>query len=406
MSLRILAFEPDSRDFDQIVAALHHSAMDCTVDRVVSRDQMMDALRTMSPDVLLIDYARSDGEALQATLWSRNTDLPVLMVSKPVGDAEAVRAMRAGASDFVLTSELPRLADAIRVALRKREEAEKERRAQQELRSAAEKIRENQKMVTIGRLTGMITHEINNPLEAIANLLYLLRHEGSLSPQAIAYLDIAEREMARVVQISHQTLSFYRDSTSPVRQRPHELVDEVLALYRRKLSTKNITVRTRYDFRGTLLLYPGELRQVLSNLVVNAIDAMEPGGRLILHVYRTRRWSDARLSGVRIVVADTGTGIPADKLRHIGEPFFTTKGQQGTGLGLWVSQGIMRKYGGDLQISSSTNPMHHGSVFSIFLPEEMGPKAAGSDGSRKRSEEHPATGTGLLGAREPQQARA
>jgi signal transduction histidine kinase len=174
-------------------------------------------------------------------------------------------------------------------------------------------------------------------------------------------------------------------------------VDEVLALLRRKIMQKKIDVVRRYDFSGEIVLYPGEMRQVLSNLVVNAIEAMQPGGKVIVHIYETRKWNDGEVRGVRISIADTGTGIAPEQLQHIGEPFFTTKGQKGTGLGLWVSQGILRKYGGELRISSSTKPEHHGTVFSMFLPKEMKPVAPAKDTARQTLTELAADPKALLG---------
>ena len=399
MGVRILAFEPDESDFRLLESALSAPGLDAQLQQVKTREEFLAALKNRLPEVVLVDYGRTEGEGMQALLWSQNVSdgggrIPVILVTEPRGDAAAVRALKAGASDYVLKSDLGRLPDAVRSALREREEASKQARSAHELRFAAEQIRENQKLVTIGRLSGMITHEINNPLAAIANLLYLLRHEGSLSADALSYLRMAEKEMNRVVQISRQTLNFYREASSPERQKPQDLVDEVLTLYRRSLMEKNIKVRRRYDFAGTIMLYPGEMRQVISNMVINAIEAMQPGGTLTVHVYETRKWNQSSVSGVRIVIADTGNGIPADKLRQIGEPFFTTKGERGTGLGLWVSQGIIHKYGGDLQVSSSTSPNHHGTVFSIFLPKDMRTRTHSGGPVRLRRSSYEAKGSG------------
>ncbi len=375
MSLRIVAFEPNTRDFRAIQSALSAGSLETELEQARTREELFSKIKGSAPDVLLVDYARAEGGCMQAIMWSRNVSggngrVPVILVTDPVGDTAAVTALKAGASDYILKSELDRLPDAIRASLREHEESSKHIVGQQELRHATEQIRENQKLVTIGRLSGMIAHEINNPLAAIANLLYLLRHDGNLESKALGYLKLAENEMARVVQISRQTLSFYREANAPEQQKPQDLMEEVLMLYRRTLMEKKIQVRRRYDFQGSVLLYPGEMRQVFSNLVINAIESMHTSGTLTIHVYEAHKWDKSRKGGVRIVVADTGTGIPREKLLQIGEPFFTTKGQKGTGLGLWVSQGILRKYGGDLQVSSSTHPLHHGTVFSIFWPKD------------------------------------
>lgn len=386
MHLRILIFEPHYGDFQALAKALREAGLEVDLHQATTREEFWAALKECSPDVVLVDIGRGEGVDNEALMWSQNASVshgraPVIIVTEPLGDMAAVRALKAGASDYVLKTELGRLGDAIRSAVQERQEGEKQVRSMRDLRHAAEQIRESQKLVTIGRLSGMITHEINNPLAAIANLLYLLNNEGSLSANALKYLQLAEKEMERVVQISRQTLSFYRETNAPERQKPKDLIEEVLSLYRRNLMEKNIAVRRRYDFDGAIMIYPGEMRQVLSNLVVNAIEAMQPAGCLTVHVYETRRWSDISVCGVRVVIADTGAGISAEKLHQIGEPFFTTKGQKGTGLGLWVSQGIVRKYGGDLQVSSSTNPQRHGTVFSVFLPTELGPRVQGRGGS-------------------------
>ena len=356
-------------------AALENSGLQVRMQQVATRDGFLQEFRHEHPDVVLVDYSRTDGDGMQAALWSRNVSdkggrVPVIFVTDPMGDEVAVMALKAGVHDYVLKQQLNRLPDAIRTALREREQKDAEMRSQVELQHAAEQIRENQKLVNMGRISGMITHEINNPLSAISNLLYLIRHEGSLSPNGLTYLDMAEREMERVVKISRQTLSFYREAKQPEALRPQELVEEVFSLYHRLIKERAVEIHRHYDFEGTITMFPGELRQVLSNIVVNAIEAMPIRGTLTVRVHAEHRWDDHSSAGVRIVVADNGAGIPADKLRMIGEPFFTTKGQNGTGLGLWVTQGIVRKYGGNMQVSSSTSPDHHGTVFSIFLPTE------------------------------------
>jgi len=231
---------------------------------------------------------------------------------------------------------------------------------------AAETLRSSHKLIELGRLSASIAHEINNPLSSITNLLFLLRQEEGLSPLAAGYLDLIESEMDRVIAISKQTLSFSRESNKPDHVSLVELVEEVLFLYRHRVEQKHLEVRRGYAAAEAVWGYPGELRQVLSNLIINAVDASLPGGHLQL---RVRKATNGRGdSGVRVTVADTGSGIPPEVLRRLGEPFFTTKGQQGTGLGLWVIRAIVERHGGELRLRSRWGGRRHGTVFSLFLP--------------------------------------
>jgi two-component system NtrC family sensor kinase len=239
----------------------------------------------------------------------------------------------------------------------------------------ADLLRENQKLITMGRLTASIAHEINNPLESVTNLLFLMGEERGLPPGVRAYLALAQRELSRAVQISKQTLNFYRESQSPAPVHLEELLEEVLVLYERKISDKKLTLRRRYTSTPELDLFPGEIRQVFSNLIVNAIEATHEGGTLWIRLRRAHLWSDSGIQGLRVTVADNGAGIPKETRRRLGTPFLTTKGQNGTGLGLWVAMSIIDRNRGNLRIYSSTNSRRHGTIFSIFLPTNMHPQA-------------------------------
>jgi len=249
-----------------------------------------------------------------------------------------------------------------------------------EMKQAEHMLRNSEKLASVGRLAATIAHEINNPLEAVTNVLYLLERTAGMPPYAAELVAIAQKEMQRISMIVKQTLGFHRESVAPVRISIADLFDEVISLYQRKLDSAGIHVHRSYRSRGEIEGYPGELRQVFSNLIINAADAIARGGHIHLRVQDvTRRfWPERRrgprlggnssLNGVRVVIADTGPGIPAENRRRLFEPFFTTKGEKGTGLGLWVSQGIIMKHGGRMQMRSSTRPGRSGTVFSIFLP--------------------------------------
>jgi PAS domain S-box-containing protein len=234
-------------------------------------------------------------------------------------------------------------------------------------KQSEEAIRRSEKLATTGRLAASIAHEINNPLEAVLNLLYLARHDSS---HATKYLTMAEHEVGRVAQLAQQTLGFVRDNSSPEAMNPAGIMDEILQLYSRKLEGRQIRVTRRYRNQLQINGYSGELRQLLANLLVNAVDAMAEKGSLQVRVATSHDWSDGR-DGVRITVADNGSGIPRDDLRHIFEPFYTTKPETGTGLGLWVSRGIVEKHGGTIRVRSRTSGSRSGTVFLIFLPLRM-----------------------------------
>jgi PAS domain S-box-containing protein len=235
-----------------------------------------------------------------------------------------------------------------------------------------EALRKTEKLAATGRLAASIAHEINNPLEAITNLLFLLRNYCELEEPAMGYVVMAEHEARRISEITQQTLRFYRQSTLPARANMGELLDSVLTLYHGRLSNLSIQVEKDYDAEMDLFCFAGEVRQVFANLIGNAIDATPQGGRLLVRARRSRKWKDPRQIGVRFAIADTGCGMePAVKAR-VFEPFFTTKEVTGTGLGLWVSQEIILKSRGLVHLRSRVqrNGRTGGTVFQIFLPDD------------------------------------
>jgi signal transduction histidine kinase len=231
-------------------------------------------------------------------------------------------------------------------------------------KQSEEAVRRSEKLATAGRLAVSIAHEINNPLEAVINLLYLARHDPANTQQ---YLTMAEEEVGRIAHLAQQTLGFVRDTSSPGWMDPAIIMDEVLQLYSRKLESRRIRVTRRYRNSGQISGYAGELRQLLANLLVNAIDAMAEGGSLQVRVAGGRQWPDGR-EGIRITVADNGSGIPRESLQRIFEPFYTTKKDAGTGLGLWVSRGIVQKHGGLIRVRSRAEGPATGTVFTVFMP--------------------------------------
>jgi len=231
---------------------------------------------------------------------------------------------------------------------------------------AEEALRRTEKLATAGRLTAAIAHEINNPLEAITNLLYLARRDPTRADQ---HLEMAEREVLRIADIAQQTLGFVRDVSDTRPLNVSLTLEEVLQLYALKITSKQIHTKKEFDEHCEIRGFAGELRQLFSNLIVNAVDAMPQGGQLRLRVSRAQERSGSQRSGVRVIFADNGSGIPDSDQARIFEPFFTTKKDSGTGLGLWLSEGIVRKHGGQITVRSSTRPGRSGTVFSVFLPQ-------------------------------------
>ena len=246
-----------------------------------------------------------------------------------------------------------------------------------------EALRKTEKLAATGRLAASIAHEINNPLEAITNLLFLLRNFCQLEDPALNYVVMAEHEAQRISEITQQTLRFYRQSTLPTRANMSELLDSVIGIYQGRLNALNIRVEKDYDAEMDLFCFSGELRQVFANLVGNAIDASVTDGRLLVRARRSHNWKDHGEAGVRFAVADTGAGMEPGVRERAFEAFFTTKEVTGTGLGLWVSHEIIVKHRGLVHVRSRTaqEGLGSGTVFEIFIPDDpnlaaVAPKAA------------------------------
>ncbi len=227
---------------------------------------------------------------------------------------------------------------------------------------------ENDRLAAVGRLAASISHEINNPLEAVTNLLYLLQQDRHLSAESREYVSLASEELGRVSQIAAQTLRFHRQGKTPVSLSPERLVEPVVALYQGKLHHSKTKIERRHRDQKHIVCHEGEVRQVLNNLIGNALDAMPNGGRILVRT-RSARHPKTGLLGIRITVADTGTGMSQQLTEKIFEPFYTTKGAAGSGLGLWISSTIAQKHGGNLRVRSSQHPGRSGTTFSFFLPQ-------------------------------------
>jgi PAS domain S-box-containing protein len=223
-----------------------------------------------------------------------------------------------------------------------------------------------EKLASAGRLAAAIAHEVNNPLEGLVNLIYLARGEEDMQ-KIRRHLTEADRELQRIAHITRQSLGFYRESASASLFRPDLVIREVFDFYSFRASQARVSLHVNIKTEQKAWGSAGELRQVISNLLANSLDACSAGNEICVRVRASRNPRDLALTGVRIVVADTGCGIGPENLDHIFEPFFTTKKDTGTGLGLWVSRELIEKYGGHLGVRSSTTGRRTGTVFSLFL---------------------------------------
>jgi len=240
-----------------------------------------------------------------------------------------------------------------------------------ESQRTAAALMQSEKLAAVGRLASSMAHEINNPLEAVTNLLYLAR-QNAISPVVRRWLDEAEVELRRISIIANQTLRFHKQSTKPQAISCLNLFSTTLNLYEARLRNAGITVEKRKRANEPVCCFEGDVRQVLSNLFTNAIDAMPSGGRLLVRSREATEWRTGR-RGLALTIADTGCGMDRDTQYRMFEAFFTTKGINGNGLGLWISADIMHRHQGTISIRSSQKKGASGTVVTLFLPFQMFP---------------------------------
>jgi PAS domain S-box-containing protein len=250
-------------------------------------------------------------------------------------------------------------------------------------RKQAEQLLEQQEqMATIGRLTSSIVHEINNPLEAVINLVYLAQSSADLE-QARPYLRDAEQELVRACEITTQGLQFHRQHWAPTSANVVNIVQSVLTLFRGKFKTARVQVEFKTDDAPELTCFAGEMRQVFVNLIGNAVESMPEGGQLKLRIRPGTDWRSGH-HGVRITIADTGSGMSPETRRRMYDAFYTTKGPGGSGLGLWVTANIVRKHQGSMHVRSKRTARSGGTVFTLIFPY------AGASGKTAGFHEHAA----------------
>jgi signal transduction histidine kinase len=372
--LRTIIVAPTGKDGRLIASLLERQSMTCHVaDSVATGCQaILDGAGAaiISEEAFVGNSIRPLLEVLRhQPPWS---DFPVILLTvsgRVTLESERLRELRRPLGNLFLLERPIRpetLLSTLEIALRGRQRQYQIRDQIQQYALAQAALLQSEKLAVTGRLAASIAHEINNPLEAVTNLLYLMH--GNLSPeQRKQYLAEAEQELARVTEITKQTLRFYREPSQPTATDVSTVLDSVLRLHGSRLTAAGVKVhREILSETATVLSTPGELRQILANIIGNATDAMRQGGCLRIRISKQLQRTGCC---VRLTIADNGTGIPPDVLPSIFEPFVTTKGETGTGLGLWVTSEIAKKNGWKIRVRSSRNPARRGTVFSLLIPK-------------------------------------
>jgi signal transduction histidine kinase len=374
--LRVLVVAPTGRDGLLICNLLSSNGIQCIDSQTteIARIGMTTGAGAviLTDEVLTLpDIAEWTAQIARQPSWS-DFPLIILTIAGQV-DHESQRKLllRQPLGNLVLLERPVRpetLVSTVQAALRSRRRQYQIRDHLAERCKAEEALRKSEKLAVTGRLAASMAHEINNPLESVVNLLYLIS-TCSLPEDSFKYTQMAMSELARVSEIVTQTLKFHRQQSKPDMVQITEIMESALALYQGRLMSAQIVIEKDFRECQPILAMAGELRQLIVNLVGNAVDAMAiSGGTLKLRITNTREHSNGSRPGIRLTISDTGSGIHPEIKKKLFEPFISTKGDTGTGLGLWVSYGIVQKHSGKIQVKSSAISPATGTVFSVFLP--------------------------------------
>ncbi len=374
--MRTIVLAPTGRDAQLVAGVIERSGKPCHL--VNSIPELCEEIRTGAGAAIVAEEACKGNAVLELLPVLRDqppwSDFPLIFLiagGRVTMQSERLRQLRQPLGNVLLLERPLRpetLLSTLETALRGRERQYQIRDQMQQAELAQDALRRSEKLAVTGRLAASIAHEINNPLESVTNLLYLARNESS-QDVIHQYLLLAEQELARVTEITKHTLRFYREPNQPSTVDLVAVVDSVLQLYSSRLNAAGIIVLKQIRASSILLTSSlGELRQVIANIVGNALDAMRKGGRLSIRLAREERsWRPGRAMA-RLTISDNGSGIPQELIYRIFEPFITTKGETGTGLGLWVTAEIVRKNGWSIRVRSCTEPNRSGTTFSILIP--------------------------------------
>ena len=378
---RVVVLAPLGRDAELICSFLKRLGIASTHakdrKRAIEAVEQGAAAAVLTEEALTAEtIARWRSYLVRQPAWS---DLPFIVLT-PNGERSAtdtrlqrIRDSLGNVTFLERPVRMESLSSAIRSCLRARERQYELRDFIEQQRAAEEALRKSEKLAVAGRLAATIAHEINNPLSAVMNLVYLVTQSKDLETCRL-FAQQAQDELQRVSDIVNQTLRFHRVPTSPEETEIGGVLDSVLALFRSRFQSQNIGIVREFGHGEKVVCSPGEIRQVFINLIGNALDAMPHQGCLILRA-RSRHNPRDRRKGLLISVGDRGSGIPKHVRHRLMQPFFTTKGSTGTGLGLWITRDIIHRHRGSLRVRSRTIPPT-GSVFSVWLPQEGIPAVA------------------------------
>jgi len=370
--LRVLVVAPTGRDGELMCNLLTSKNVPCVLALTAEEGRFASKIGAgaviLAEEVLtLVEIAEWASHIARQPSWS---DLPVILLTIP-GERSRRRMLAQEPLENLVLLERPvrpeTFVSTVQAALRSRRRQYQMRDYLAERAVAEEALRRSEKLAVAGRLAASMAHEINNPLASVTNLLYLIE-ESSTLVESKQYAETAAGELARVSELVTQTLRFYREPVKPAVVQITDIVDSALALYRARLMSAAIDVER--DFRESSPIYAkaGELRQLILNLIGNAVDAIGREGTLKIRVGNTQERRNGARRGIRLTIADTGCGIHPNIRATLFDPFVSTKGDTGTGLGLWISSEIVRRHGGTIQVKSRVPPPVGGTVFSVFLP--------------------------------------
>jgi signal transduction histidine kinase len=372
---RVLVVAPTGRDGPLICSLLTSNGIDCILLSTAETARI--ELSSGTGAVILAEEALSQRDiaewAAQITEQPSWSDLPLILltVTGEVNRENQKKMLaRQPLGNMVLLERPVRpetFVSTVQAALGSRRRQYQMRDYLVASRVAEEVLRRSEKLAVTGRLAASIAHEINNPLASVTNLLYLIGGSSSLE-ETKTYTQMAATELARVSEIVTQTLQFYREPNKPVIVQVTEIVDSALTLYQPRLRAAEIVIERDFRECSPIMAMAGELRQVILNLIGNSLDAIGHDGTLKIRASNAREHRNGSRPGVRLTVADSGSGIPPEIRKTLFEPFVSTKGDTGTGLGLWVSSQIVQRHGGTIQVKSRASSPCTGAVFSVFLP--------------------------------------
>lgn len=370
---------PTGRDAALISALLTKEGIECTVcpsseAALALMDGAVGAL-VVAEEVFTPSNVAIWGAKISAQPSWSDFPLIVLTVAGAVDPSSQKKMLSREPLGNVVLLERPirpeTLISTVQASLRSRRRQYQIRDYLAQRRQTENALLQSEKLAVAGRLAASIAHEINNPLESVTNLLYLIGTSSTLEETKL-YSATAMDELTRVSEIAIHSLKFFRQLSKPTTVYLTELVDSALVLYRARLISACVSVQKDYRSCPPITAMAGELRQVIVNLVGNALDSMRGGGILRIRIDRSTEHSNGSRQGMRLTIADSGSGIPSDIKNRLFEPFISSKGETGTGLGLWVSSEIIRKHGGSIKFKSNSLSPSTGTVFSIFLPEQPG----------------------------------